>query len=81
MNKHTGGRLDEFLTEEEFFDSKSFHYPFGRCDLKDALELGKKLMLKKVQNRIRGQVVNGICVGVITEDDLFDLEIDLSNRS
>lgn len=79
-NKHSGGKLEEFLIEEEFLDNKNYHSPFSRNDLVDAIQLGKKMMLKKIQEKIRGQVINGVCVGVITEDDLFNIEIDLLNR-
>lgn len=39
-------------------------------DLREAFELGKSEKLKEIKGKVKGSVVNGNMVGIVTEKDL-----------
>ena len=69
--------LNELLAEDDFLGDKSYCVPYSQNDIKDAIKFGKLFILQKMRDKIRGQVINGICIGVVTESDLLEIEKEL----
>jgi uncharacterized membrane protein YraQ (UPF0718 family) len=61
------------MDEIKFLTRKKYSSPYTEEDLKDAIKLGKEIMLERVKWLMVGMVVNGTMQSVLTEQKLKDL--------
>lgn len=64
---------------KEFIETKSYSRPFDDKDLSEAYKLGQTTILIELNKMIKGMVVNGILMGVITEEQLNDKLVEVEN--
>lgn len=65
--------LDQMIT------NKSYSMPFNNKDMEDAYKLGQVNLLIELNKMVKGMVVNGICKGIITEEELNDKLVEIEN--
>lgn len=66
-------------TIDELIDELSYSMPLSKSDLEQAYKLGQiNTILELVQN-LKGYPVNGLVRGIVTEDQLTDKLVEVSN--
>jgi hypothetical protein len=65
---------------EDLILEKSYSTPYNANDLKDAYKLGQLNMLLELTKKLEGYPVNGLVRGIITEEKLSDVLMEISNE-
>jgi hypothetical protein len=68
-------------TLDKFIEEKSYSYPFESKDLEDAYKLGKLNALLELTKKLQGYPVNGLVRGIITEEVLTNMLVEVENEN
>lgn len=66
-------------TIEELIKERAIALPYKENDLEAAYRLGQINMILELVNNLKGYPVNGLVRGIITEDQLTDKLVEVSN--
>jgi hypothetical protein len=66
-------------TIEQLITELSFSLPFQDSDLEAAYKLGQINTLLEIVQKLKGYPVNGMVRGIVTEEELNDKLVEVSN--
>jgi len=66
-------------TIDKLIEEKSYCVPFNVNDLKEAYKLGQINILLELSKSTKGHFVNGLFRGIVTEEELSDKLVAVSN--
>ena len=66
-------------TIEELINERSIALPFKENDLAAAYRLGQINILLELARNAKGHVINGLMRGAVTEEELSDKLVEVSN--
>lgn len=66
-------------TIEQLISERSVALPFKENDLEEAYRLGQINMLLEIVQQLKGYTVNGLMRGIVTEDELNDKLVEVTN--
>lgn len=65
--------IDQLITELEY------SVPYGKNELETAYKLGQINILLELAQSVKGYSVNGLIRGIVTEEELSDKLVEVSN--
>lgn len=66
-------------TIDDLINELSFSMPFGKNELEKAYKLGQINTLLELSKNAKGHVINGLMRGAVTEEELSDKLVEVSN--
>jgi hypothetical protein len=66
-------------TVEDLITELNYSLPYGDNEIRKAYKLGQINLLLELANKVQGYPVNGLIRGIITEDQLTDKLVEVSN--